>query len=208
MTQQGTLQWFTDRAGCVTASRFGTVLYGTARSKNQYLRELRNPDPLSDSLRYMGEACAFGHAKEDEARTQYELLTGEKVTQVGFVRHWTMPRVGCSPDGLIAPNGGLEIKCKLSPTEGKKHRRELPPEYHAQVHGAIWICEADWWDVVIYEPNNPDPTLRLQRTRVHRFEDHIKRLEKAVVEFVQVLESGAQFYEPDFSLSDCVEDVL
>ena len=89
---------------------------------------------------------------EPQARTIYELTTGKDVKQVGFIEH--NDYVGCSPDGLIDDDGGLEIKCiddvgYLKMLLGE----EISSDYQWQIQMNLLITGRKWWDFVAYNPN-------------------------------------------------------
>ena len=53
-----------------------------------------------------------GRENEPLARAVYEAETGNIVTQVGFIDHPTIKRLGASPDGLVQDKEiNVEIKC-------------------------------------------------------------------------------------------------
>jgi hypothetical protein len=69
-------------------------------------------------------------------------------------------RMGCSPDGLVGSDGGVEVKClKASNHIGailyhQKHGR-CPPDYIQQVQGSLMITGRKFWDTVFYHPDLP-----------------------------------------------------
>ncbi len=76
--------------------------------------------PMDDLSGPANAAMRNGINLEPKARAAYELVTGNTVTQTGFI---ISGRVGCSPDGLIGEDGMLEAKCP----EGKAHVNNLYP---------------------------------------------------------------------------------
>jgi predicted phage-related endonuclease len=57
---------------------------------------------------YMNSDMQRGHDFEAMARNAYEIETGKRVVQVGFVEMNSY--VGCSPDGLVGEDGLAEYK--------------------------------------------------------------------------------------------------
>jgi len=67
---------------------------------------------------YTSRAMQDGIDMEPEARACYSFLAGGEVKQVGFCLS-DDGRFGCSPDGLVGDDGGLELKCPLPKTHIK-----------------------------------------------------------------------------------------
>ncbi len=106
-------------------------------------------------------ATRYGQQTEPEARSWYEMHTGNVVNRVGFVTTED-GRFGCSPDGLldyIQPGfdlkepGGLELKCPQPKTHvSYLLAGGLPSEYKGQVHGSLIVTGRAWWDFCSYCP--------------------------------------------------------
>lgn len=192
---QRTEEWHQQRAGKFTGSRFCDVL---ARNK-------RTGEPLKawhDLIWQMvvermtgeavegptGFALQWGAEVEPFAREAFEMETGKIVKESGFIVHPNFPFAGCSPDGLIGTDGGLEMKCpKSSIVHLQRFLDGMPEEYEAQVHGCMWVTGRSHWSFVSYDPRMPE-THRLYIQVIERDETYIARLEEAVLEaesFVQ-----------------------
>ena len=148
--QQGSPEWDKVRLGLVTASHFSDVL-NKKTSRRTYMYRL-----LGERLSgvpyeaYSNKVMERGIEVEAEARTYYEALYGP-VEQVGFVQR--NEDVGCSPDGLIGNDGGLEIKCPFPATHARYIiENQLPSNYKPQVQGSMWVTGRQWWDFVSFDP--------------------------------------------------------
>lgn len=169
---QGSPEWFAARKGIPTASNFDKILTPKTQkpssSIDEYIYELiaesrcLTPPPSE----YRSAAMQHGVQYEREARHWYELERGVDVRQVGFcVEHFgpePTGRFGCSPDGLVGEDGGLELKC---PT-GKVHVKYLlagvlPDEHKCQVHGCLAVTGRQWWDYLSYCPGLPPLLVRV-----------------------------------------------
>jgi len=125
---------------------------------------------IADKSRYTNRDLDRGNDLEPLARDIYELQTGNKVEQVGFITNEEISKVGgASPDGLVNEDGLLEIKC----FEDKKHFRaivdlketgkfEIEPQYKWQMQQQMLFTGRVWCDFAIYNPNYRD-TLLVQR---------------------------------------------
>ena len=72
-------------------------------------------------------------------------------------------RVGCSPDGLIGEDGGIEIKCPEGPAQIRYLLAgELPPEYVAQVQGSLFVTGRKWWRFLSYRRKYPSMMLTIE----------------------------------------------
>lgn len=185
---QGTPEWLAARAGHVTASRFSDVLakvkVGEAASRARYRWELVTERLTGQPVEsYRNKAMERGQELEPDARLAYEAQTGNMVLEVGFLSHQTAALVGCSPDGLIDDDGGLEIKCPDNPViHVQTIHGGMPSEHIAQVQGAMWVTGRKWWDFVSYDPRMPEK-LRLYVQRILRDEDYIAKLSAEVAAF-------------------------
>jgi hypothetical protein len=99
-------------------------------------------------------ATEYGTRNEAGALTEYIMETGNAVEQVGFINleHWA----GCSPDGLIGEDGGLEIKCpfglRKDVAPSFKPLKEQP-HYYDQVQFSLWVTGRQWWHFYQWSPN-------------------------------------------------------
>ena len=181
---QGSDEWFAARLGIVTASRFKDVL-NSGSGRGKYLK------CLADEKRYGEQQDSFsckamenGHTYEPFARKFYEDKYEVAVELVGFIK---MDQIGCSPDGLVGNDGGIEIKC----SEGKSHRKifakkRMPATHIPQVQGCIWVSGRKWWDFVSYAPwETKDAFYCVRIERDDRYIDNI--LKPACIRFLQDL---------------------
>lgn len=186
---QRTAEWHADRCGRFTGSRFVDVLARNKRTGEKLkawhslcwqvacerLTGVQDEGPDGYALRW-------GREVEPFAREAYEFETGHIVEEVGFITHPAYPMAGCSPDGLIGADGGIEMK---SPKSSLVHLERLvtgiPDEYVPQVQGCMWVTGREWWEFVSYDPRMPEPH-RLFVQRIERDEQFISELAAAVLE--------------------------
>ena len=148
---QRTPEWYAIRKNKLTASQ-ASVIACAGRGLDSYVLKLvADSFSSADPDSYTNEHIQRGIELEDQAREIYSLMTGHEVKQVGFVEMNEF--VGCSPDGLIGEDGGLEIKCH----DNKEHFRLLIGEpidlaYRWQIQMSLFITERKWWDYVAYNP--------------------------------------------------------
>lgn len=189
MIEQRTEEWLQQRAGRITASRFIDVLSvlksgKPSEARQKYQRELVF-EILSGVPKQSTSASAmkWGSEIEQYAREAYEIETGNIVKPAEFTLHPILPHVGSSPDGLVEPNGGIEIKC---PYDEAKHVQTLldgmPAEHMPQVQGNMWVTGREWWDFISYDPRQSEP-YRIYIQRIPRDENYISNLESELKKF-------------------------
>jgi hypothetical protein len=186
---QGSEAWHEIRGRFATASNFADVLAtiknGEAAGRRNYRNKLvvqRLTGKILPS--YQNDAMKQGIEREPLARAAYEVATGALVHRVGFI-YDEMHEAGCSPDGLIGEDGGLEIKCpEISAHLAAIRSKAEPPEYTAQIQGSMWITGRKWWDFVSWSPDFPE-NLQLVIRRIPRDEVKITSLQLAVSMFMQ-----------------------
>lgn len=150
--EQRSAEWHEARRGRVTASMVGAIL-GLAPNMTRAgaLRRMVR-DAMGAEPEFAGNiATEYGINNEAGAIIEYEMETGNKVQAVGFIprEDWA----GCSPDGLIGADGGLEAKCPF----GKRKEGDLvqlaeQPHYYAQVQFSLWVTGRKFWHFYQWAP--------------------------------------------------------
>lgn len=192
--EQGSADWFEIRRGKVTASRVADVIgktktgYGAGRAN--YAAQLiaeRLTGTLAES--YSNAAMAWGTEQEPEARLAYEFRTDAEVEQVAFVSHPTIEMSGASPDGLVADDGMLEIKCPNTATHIETLRgQSIPGKYQTQMLWQMACTGRQWCDFVSFDPRMPEE-MRFFVRRLHRDNDRIAELEAEVTAFLTEIDA-------------------
>ncbi|HEX8590665.1 lambda exonuclease family protein [Pseudomonas sp.] len=191
---QRTDQWHQDRAGRITASRFIDALaFGKAdasgkrkplESRTTYMRELCFERLASRAKHSVSaKALSWGTQEEQGCHDYYELISGNMVTKSGFMVHPKYDWLGCSPDGLIGADGGIESKCPYNEAVHIRTWIEGMPEEHTwQVQGCMFVTGRKWWDFLSYDPRQNDE-YRLYVERIERDQTFIDQLHAGLVQF-------------------------
>lgn len=196
--EQGAPEWHAARAGLATASCFADVLAtiktGEAAARRNYRVKLVVERLTGKALNggFQSAAMLQGIEREPFAREAYEATTGRLVQEVGFIVADEY-EAGCSPDGLIDDDGGLEIKCPELAAHLEYLRTPTEPAaYTPQIQGSMWITGRAYWDFVSFNPEFP-ASLQLVVRRVKRDEAYIAKLQAAVALFMREVreEEGA-----------------
>lgn len=151
---------------------------------------------------YVSPEMVLGKHFEPMARAEYMDRYDADVTRTGFVLHPTMDYLGASPDGLVDPNGGVEIKVPKVRTHQETIEADaIPEEYLPQMYTNMLCCEREWWDFVSFCPPDeqfgpeammmPDE-LRMFRKRLYADKEKFAEIEEcAKVTIDQALEKVA-----------------
>ena len=185
--EQRSPEWFEARLGVPTSSNFAKIITiagkPSTQSKN-YMYKLAG-EKVSKAIEesYQNAAMARGIELEDEARQMYQIVSGNEVEQVGFCITEGDVIFGASPDGFIADDGLIEIKCPSVHTHvGYIIDNKLPSEYFQQVQGQLLITGRKHCDFVSYFPG-----IKPLIIRVERDEDFLKLLKVELATFCKKL---------------------
>lgn len=191
--EQRSEEWFAARRGKVTASRVADVMAktktGYSISRKNYLAHLvmeRLTNTIPET--FTNAAMQWGIEYEPQARAMYEFTSENKVIEVGFVDHPTIPNSGASPDGLIGDDGLLEIKCPTSPVHMEYMLNEnTPQKYMLQMQWQMACTGRAWCDFVSFDPRFSGD-LQIFTMRVHRNQETIDEMEAEVIKFLEEVE--------------------
>jgi hypothetical protein len=154
--EQGSWDWLEARAGIPTASEFDRIISPTGKIRTgetpkKYLAEklaewwVGGPLPSFSAVQ-----MEYGEILESEAKPAFSFKTGLDIQTVGLVLT-DDGRVGCSPDGLIGDDNGIEIKCPSRQVHvGYLLGETLPEEHLLQVQGAMYVTGRPKWTFVSY----------------------------------------------------------
>lgn len=194
--QQGTEEWMALRRGVVSASRFAKfVTPKTLKLSTSQTATTARMKLLAEWLcgksddEYVSDWMSRGFMLQPEAIDWYEMQTDSTVDQsAGFIYLDDERLVGCSPDGLIGDDGGIEVKCP----SGGVHMAflldpQVPDEYVPQVQGCMWVTGRKWWDFVSYHPDMPSA-----RVRVERDEAYVEGLANGINAVVEMMKMERQ----------------
>lgn len=168
--EQRSDEWYKGRLGIPTASAAdkiltpGKLMPSTQRVK--YLNTLLAEWATGESVDgFEGTKWTDrGTELEPEARAYFEYTTGMETRQAGFVFRDESRLSGCSPDGLIGDDSGLEMKCPMPATHvSYLLAGKVPTGYLAQIQFSIWVCGARSWWFQSYCPGLPAVLYECQR---------------------------------------------
>jgi hypothetical protein len=165
---QGEEQWWSEKLGKPSASRFDEILTASgtvSKSRHGYLCELAAQRITGQRVDgHVSSAMEEGNSREHESRILYELLNDVTVLEVGVIYPDENKHYLCSPDGIVDGEWGLEMKNVLPKTQvsylidGK-----LPVKYIVQVQGSLLVTGFERWDFMSYSPGLPAMIIIVER---------------------------------------------
>jgi predicted phage-related endonuclease len=180
MIEQRSEQWFADRAGRITASRFVDAIAMNKRTgaptaaRDTYMRSIV-AEILSGRPRHSvsSQSLSWGTEAERFAIQAYELDRGVFVEESGFIVHPEFDYIGGSPDGLVGNDGLIEIKC---PHDEQVHIGTwldgMPTDHIPQVQGNLMVTGRKWLDFISYDPRQSE-RFQLYVQRIGRDDEYI-----------------------------------
>lgn len=199
---QGSEEWHRARLGLLTASEFKLILTPTLKiANNEKLRahvwELA-AQRISGFVEptYIGDDMMRGMDDEILARDLYAKHFAP-VEEVGFVTNDEFGfTLGCSPDGLVGEDGGIEAKSRRQKyqvqTIVENYRAGgIPDDFILQVQGEMLVCGRKWWDFISYSGG-----LHMAVIRVHADREIQHAIVEAAGEFEKSVRNAmADYFE-------------
>lgn len=194
-TGEANPEWLAARVGKLTGS-FAAHVMSSRRDKKEAadrkklrvkLAIERVTNKAFDRVRPATRAMEYGNAAEPRCRLAYEAVTGELVTEVGFVVSNLGP-IGCSPDGVVfGPDGRIVGLQEFKNPEPDTHwgyvlTGTVPEDYLWQCTHNAWVTGAEWVDWMSYGDDFPEGSqsrlVRLTRAelQIEKYAEEAMRL--------------------------------
>ena len=188
-------EWHQARLGKVTASRMADVMAkgrggSPSVTRQKYLAQLALERLTGRSVEgYQSAAMLWGTDNEQPAIEQYSFVRGEQVEPVGFITHPSIEMSGASPDGLVGPDGLVEVKCPESHTHWATLQGDpIAARYVDQMQWQLECTGRTWCDFVSFDPRFP-PLHQLHIQRVHADAERQQALRDGTSNFLNDLEA-------------------
>lgn len=191
--EQRTDEWFEARKKRITASAVGGILgLSPHMTRDDVMRNMAR-EALGAEREFQGNvATRWGALNEDGALIDFRFKTGLDVEQIGFCFYedWA----GCSPDGLVGQDAGLEIKCpyglRASDAEVQFKTLAEQPHYEAQVQFSMFVTGRSTWHFFQWSPT--DTALETVSADPAWVDQNIPVLRQFYAEFLWELENNAE----------------
>lgn len=152
--EQMSKEWFECRKKHLTASHAQEISTGKIGLESYVIKLMSEFCESTPEEKYTNNDLERGIELEEQARDIYELENNCKIEEVGFIEEDEF--TGCSPDGLIGKDGGIEIKCHNNLNHFKiliQGEKGIPSKYIWQIQMNLMITKRKWFDYVAYNPN-------------------------------------------------------
>jgi hypothetical protein len=203
---QGSDEWHHMRLGVVTASNINILITPKGKpAKNEKMRNYaceiaaqREMMHVEDT--YQSFDMIRGHLQEGIARDVYS-DNYAPVVECGFVTNDRLGSlIGCSPDGIVGDEGGIEIKSRLAKFQmATIIKGEVPDEFINQIQTFLMITERSWCDYVQYSNGMPLFVKRVKPDPVRQ-----EAIMLAILEFEEEVQRiSAEYAEKSAGLVQC-----
>jgi len=189
--------WLAARAGKLTASRMADAIAvkkdgSPTVARSNLLRDLLAERMTGSSVRhYVNPAMEWGLATEDDAKAAWEATTGDFIAEAGFYDHPRIDGFGATPDGLLRPDGLIEIKCPTTPKMVDWMMAGVVPEEHKPQMLAQMACTGRrWCEFVAFDPRIRNESSRLFVRRYTPKVEEIAAIEAAAERFLADLDAA------------------
>lgn len=163
---QRSIEWARIHVGKITASEFKNLVTPEMEPRKgempktylaRKLAEVFRGEPMCNLSAAFASTVQMeqGTLMEEEILPWYSLKYDVPVKTVGFCET-DDGLAGCSPDGLIGDDGGLEVKAP-EPSNHCLYLLEggIPKEYRPQVEFSLFVTGRPWWRFVSYRRRFP-----------------------------------------------------
>lgn len=160
IVEQRSPEWFEIRRGKITSSEIYKIMgkEDFSETAKTYLLEkvCEHFDGYTEPA--SGQALDWGTELEPLAIQHYEEVTGIKVDKASFIPSGDF--YGGSPDGLVVPDGIIEVKCPFKSANHFKHGlidtpakfKKVVPNYYYQCISNMICAGAKWCDFISFDP--------------------------------------------------------
>lgn len=184
-------RWFQMKLGVISASNaYRAVSKSTSETRFTYLAELVAQVCTGASEEINSKHMDWGRQHEAASRAYYEFSTSHVIVELPFIYKNDTFRIGCSPDGYVTNQRGLEIKCPYNTGNFVKFLLEddIKSEWDWQANFAMWVLDATEWDFSMYDrrmKKQPMKTITIQRD-----DKKIKVLEDAIPQLIHDMDDA------------------
>ena len=175
---QGSDEWLAIRKGKMTASHAQEIASAGKGLDTYIIKLMAEYFSSGEYSGFRNSHMERGTELEPVARSMYELETGQVVEEVGFIEY--NEYAGCSPDGLVGEDGGIEVKCHDDVSHFKiilNGEKELDTKYIWQIQMNLFVTNRKWIDYVAYNPNFEQSLLIF---RIYPDPEAFKKLEEGI----------------------------
>jgi len=210
LIEQRSEEWFQLRRGKITSSEIHKIMgeKGLTETAKTYLLEKVSELFGGVTEPAHGQALEWGTELEPIAIEHYEKVMDTKVEKASFIA--VSEYYGGSPDGIVKPNGIIEVKCPFKSANHFKHGmidspvklKKVAPNYYYQCISNMICARATWCDFISFDPRvSSDYRMFIYRLELDQQEVELinERVELAV-EYIKGLEKEIKNAKPKLLL--------
>jgi hypothetical protein len=172
--KQRSIEWMILHIGRITASEFGNLVTPLMKQKEgegpktylcKKLAEVYRGEPMCNLSPKLAQSAQMeqGLFLEEHVIPWFEFTYDIPIRTVGFCET-DDGLSGCSPDGLIGEDGGIEVKSPEPHTHCQNLLAgEVPREYMPQIHFSMFVTGRQWWKFISYRKNFPALIVTIER---------------------------------------------
>ena len=210
LIEQRSEEWFQLRRGKITSSEIHKIMSekGLTETAKTYLLEKVCEHFGGVTEPITGQALEWGTELEPVAIEHYEKVTKTVVEKAPFISYDEF--YGGSPDGIVKPNGVIEVKCPFKSANHFKHGlidspakfKKVAPNYYYQCISNMICAGATWCDFISFDPRvSSDFQMFIYRLELDKEETKaIKERIKVAVEYMQELRGEIERAKPKLLL--------
>ena len=189
---QNSDEWYNLRGGRYTASNFAKICANMGKSFGDPAIRYARTKALEQFTGQVDQSSSFsnkhmdrGHELEPFAIEAYQDETFFDVDNGGF---YCNDYIGDSPDGLVGPDGCIEVKSVITNTHWLRiESGGIDTTYKWQIQGHLLLSGRTWCDFISYCPEfTPKP---LYVHRVERNDKMIEQLKGRLIEFHELVQT-------------------
>jgi len=210
LIEQRSEEWFKIRRGKITSSEIHKIMgeKGLTETAKTYLLEkvCENFGGVTEPAH--GQALDWGTELEPVAIEHYSKVTKTEVEKASFIV--ANKFYGGSPDGIVKPNGVIEVKCPFKSANHFKHGlidspakfKKVAPNYYYQCISNMICAKAKWCDFISFDPRvSSDYQMFIYRLELDKEEASLikERLEIAV-KYMEELKEEIESAKPKLLL--------
>jgi putative phage-type endonuclease len=160
IVEQRSPEWFEMRRGKITSSEIHKIMSdkGLTETAKTYLLEKVCEHFNGYKEPASGQALDWGTELESVAIERYEQVTNNKVEKASFIL--ADEYYGGSPDGIVSPEGIIEVKCPYNSANHFKYGlidsaakfKKVVPNYYYQCISNMICAGATWCDFISFDP--------------------------------------------------------
>jgi len=163
IVEQRSQEWFDMRKGKITSSEIhkimgGKTIFDLTDTAKTYLLEKVSESLGGFAQSAIGAALDWGTDLEPLAIDTYSRIKGYPVDKASFIP--VGDYYGGSPDGLVQPDGIIEVKCPYNSANHFKHGliktaedfKRIASNYYYQCISNMICAEARWCDFISFDP--------------------------------------------------------